>query len=209
MSHVRAHVQNVIGDQRGTPRFVLLIRAAKLVTSGGEYLCIVRDVSETGLKVRTFCPLPRDAQMVLELPNGDTYSVRKIWENCDNAGFRFTGDVDLVTLLGDNTDRKKRPVRLKLALPATLHTLHGARDVLFRDISQQGGCIECFTRLAVDEQVRLESPQLPPIICKVRWRREHLYGLVFDQTFQFDQLARLMASAQQRLGSSLIDRARR
>lgn len=199
MSHVRAHVQNAIGDQRGTPRFALLIRAAKLVTSGGEYLCIVRDVSETGLKVRTFCPLPREAQMVLGLPNGDTYSVRKIWENGDNAGFRFTGDVDLVTLLGDSTDRKRRPVRLKLALPAKLHTQDGVHNVVFRDISQQGGCIECLARLAVDERARLENPQLPPIICRVRWRREPLYGLVFDQTFQFDQLARLTASVQQRL----------
>ena len=39
-------------DQRAAPRFTLLIRAAKLVSAQGEFVCVIRDVSETGVSVR-------------------------------------------------------------------------------------------------------------------------------------------------------------
>jgi hypothetical protein len=38
--------------------------------------------------------------------------------------------------------------------------------------------------------------QLPAILAKVRWRREPRYGLLFDQTFQFEELAALMERLQ-------------
>ena len=45
-------------EQRTAPRFTLLIRTAKLLSSSGEYLCVIRDVSSEGIKVRTFHQLP-------------------------------------------------------------------------------------------------------------------------------------------------------
>jgi len=37
-------------ELRAAPRFTLLIRAAKLIADGREFLCIIRDASATGLK---------------------------------------------------------------------------------------------------------------------------------------------------------------
>ena len=45
---------------RGAQRFTLLIRTAKLVCESGEYLCVIRDVSSTGVRLRLFHDLPAD-----------------------------------------------------------------------------------------------------------------------------------------------------
>ncbi|MGZ3197848.1 MAG: hypothetical protein ACXWI1_12310, partial [Croceibacterium sp.] len=56
--------------------------------------------------------------------------------------------------------------------------------------------VECETRLAIDQRLRLSSKVLPEIVTKVRWRNGQHYGLVFDNTFQFADLARIAALAQ-------------
>ena len=38
-------------EQRAAPRFISLIRAAKLVCGQGEFVCVIRDVSATGVSV--------------------------------------------------------------------------------------------------------------------------------------------------------------
>ena len=63
-----AHDRDWIYDEfRTEPRISLMLRAAKLAGSKGEFLCILRDVSATGLKARLFHPLPSDSPFTIEL----------------------------------------------------------------------------------------------------------------------------------------------
>ena len=184
-------------EQRAAPRFTLLIRTAKLIGRSGEYLCVVRDVSSEGLKARLFHPLPRGEALAIELASGERHPIERIWEEGEITGFRFMAPVALERLLADAPDgRKKRSVRLRLALPA-LVVAHGRRlDASFRDISQHGAAIACDEYLAMDERVRVDCDWLPPLDARVRWRRRPHYGLIFEQTFRFDELARLIAPLQ-------------
>jgi len=59
-------------ELRGSPRFTLLLRVAKLVVDDREQICVIRDASATGLKVKIFAPLPQHAELAVELANGDT-----------------------------------------------------------------------------------------------------------------------------------------
>jgi hypothetical protein len=81
-------------------------------------------------------------------------------------------------------------------MPATLAGLTGRFDATIKNISLQGAQIECAARLAIDQRLRLSSRILPEIVTKVRWRNGHFYGLIFDNTFQFADLARIAAFAQ-------------
>ena len=65
-------------EQRGAQRFTLLIRAAKLVTSKGEFICVIRDVSTTGVSVKLFHQVPDEDEMALELQSGDLYKINSI-----------------------------------------------------------------------------------------------------------------------------------
>lgn len=177
-------------DLRAAPRVSLLIRPAKLIAPSGEYLCVLRDASATGVKVRCFHPLPSQG-MVLELGNGDRYEVDRMWEQGDHAGLRFRQPVPLEYLIKETGPYRRRPVRLRLTLPALLVAGRDVFRAMIQDLSQQGARLECAEPLALDRRFRLEIPGVTPIVAKVRWRRPPAAGLVFEETFRLEDFARL------------------
>jgi hypothetical protein len=183
-------------EQRAARRYTPLIRAAKIVAESGEFLCVVSDISTTGVSVRLFHPLPRQQALRLEMPNGDQLAIKAVWVHDGRAGFRFADEVDLARVLSGHSKWPKRPIRLNLDMPVTLSGLTGRFEATIRNISLQGAQIECDGRLAIDQRLRLSGKALPEIVTKVRWRKGSHYGLVFDTTFQFADLARIVASAQ-------------
>ena len=184
-------------DQRRDPRFTLLIRAAKILSPCGEYMCILRDASVSGVRAQIFHPLPAGRRFVLEMPNGERHRVETVWERESHAGFRFEGRVELERLIGDPGPFPKRPVRLAVQMPALLSHAGQSSAAVIRNLSQSGARIDCQTHLAVDQKLRLEAEQLTAIQACVRWRKNTEYGVVFDRTFRFDELACLVARLQQ------------
>lgn len=194
-------------DLRAAPRFALLIRAAKLIVDGREYLCILRDASATGVKIRLFTPIPEHSRLAIELGNGDRHDARLVWTTHDHAGLQFLEEVDVQRLINERGGaHPRRQVRLRVVLDAVLHAGGESSHVRFHDISQQGACIECEKWLAMNELVRLDTGVMPSLYAKVRWRDHPRYGLVFEQTFKLDELARISAPLQ--LGQALAQAAR-
>ncbi len=184
-------------EQRVAPRYTLLIRAAKLVCEAGEFLCVIRDVSESGISVRIFHPLPDCPYMRVELQNGDRHQMEMVWQEEDRAGFRFLETADIARIIASPSRFAKRAIRLNLAAPATVTTLDGRREeVEFVDLSQQGAKITCSSRFAIDERVKIAAPGLPETHAKVRWRKEGSCGLIFENTYQYGDLARIAAQLQ-------------
>lgn len=176
-------------EKRETQRFVLLLRPAKIIARSGEYVCILRDVASKGMRLKLFHPLPADPYMVLELGNGDRYEVEKIWEREDQAGFSFRHPAELKHLLEERSRFRKRPLRLRMDVPARFTVGGKAWPARLGSLSQQGGGIECESLVAIDQRGTLEIPGVPPIETKVRWRRGGAIGLVFEKTFRLDELA--------------------
>jgi len=187
-------------DQRAAPRFTLLIRAAKLVSAQGEFVCVIRDVSETGVSVRLFHALPSCKDFALHMPAGATYEVSCVWQRENEAGFTFAHSVQVGQLVNESSDYPKRGLRLGLCFPVLVHTLSGSFDAVVENLSQQGARITCDQLLAIDQNVRIAAPGLTgktgEVRAKVRWRRERQYGVVFDDTFTLGEFARLAAQLQ-------------
>ncbi len=183
-------------EARVAPRFTLLLRAAKLISPMGEFLCVIRDVSSTGLSVRNFHALPPGGPVRLQLQSGECHAIEKVWERDGAAGFRFTDEIDIAKFLNEKGRYPKRPVRLKLRFPVMTAHRGQVSVAQILDISQQGARITCRSRLAIDQILRLEAECLPLIQAKVRWRRGDEYGLVFEDIFQFAALAKLAALLQ-------------
>lgn len=182
-------------EARAVPRStLLLIRPAKLIADDREFLCVVRDVSATGLKVRLFASLPAHGQLVVEFDTGERQALQLVWQEGEQAGCRFVDDVDVDRLIASHLgDYPRRQPRLNIALEAVVCTAGLRTPVVLRDISQRGASIECNGWLMIDELVRLECAALPTLHAKVRWRRPPRYGLVFEQTFQLPDLAKACA----------------
>ena len=188
-------------DQRSAARFTLLIRAAKLTTADAEYLCVVRDASETGVRVRLFHPLPPDVELTLEMPNGDRHPLERVWEDEDKAGFRFCEPVEIGRIVETRSPFPKRPLRVRLDVPCQL--VLGDRRVrgTIVNLSQQGALVRTQEHLSLIQRIRIEAEGLPEIGARVRWRRNEHYGLSFEDMFQFAELAALAFDLQRHAAS--------
>ncbi len=183
-------------EQRGAQRYTSLIRSAKLVTLQGEFVCVIRDVSATGIGIRTFHQIPISPENVLQLQNGELYELLPVRANGRDASFTFPQPIDVQHLIQESWHFPKRPLRLNLELPLKLSTLSGRAEAVTENLSQQGACVTCDSLFAIDQPVRVEGKAMPEIRAKVRWRKGHRYGLVFDNTFSLPQFAQLAAQVQ-------------
>jgi len=185
-------------SERRDARRVKLVRTGKLIADGREFLCIVRDVSAAGVTVQMFHALPVHRDLAIEFDSGDRHALRMVRQDGDKTGCAFVTPIDCERLLAvqDGT-RPRRQMRVNLEFPATLCTNGLRTPVTLRDVSQRGASIECNGWLMIDELVRIECASLPTVYAKVRWRRPPRYGLVFEQTFRIDDLARACAHLQQ------------
>jgi len=183
-------------DARAAPRFTLFIRPAKIVCSQGEFVCVIRDVSSSGVSIRLFHELPGCPDLALELQGGQCYDIKRVWQRDGEAGFEFAKPIDVNALIV-NADRfPKRGLRLQVQFPVTVATLTQESEALVENISQQGARIHCDTLFAIDQAIRLGGEALRPVRAKVRWRRDNNYGVVFDDTFSLAEFAELAASIQ-------------
>jgi hypothetical protein len=187
-------------EQRRAPRVTLLIRAAKLVSTQGEFVCVIRDVSETGVSVRLFHALPTCTDFELHMPAGAAYPVAPVWQRDNEAGFAFAEPVEVAQLVNEASEYPKRGLRLAVCFPVTLSTLKGSCEGVVENLSQQGARVTCDALLAIDQSLRISAPGLAgetrDVRAKVRWRRDRNYGVVFDDTFTLGDFARLAARLQ-------------
>ena len=183
-------------ELRAAPRVTLLIRPAKLVTAEGQFVCVIRDVSATGVSVRLFHPLPAGDSALLETETGMRVAMRRVWVRDSKAGFQFDQDIDVAALVNEIGNFRKRKLRVDIELPVTLAFLGQNHPAVIRNLSQQGALIEADVRLTLAQMIRLKSDYLPEIRAKVRWRRDSRYGLVFEDTFALGDFAQLAALLQ-------------
>lgn len=183
-------------DQRAAKRYTSLIRAAKLVSAHGEFVCVIRDVSSTGISLRMFHDVPSDQTMGLELQNGDAFELRKVRSTGREASFTFEHEVEVERLIREAWNYPKRQLRLNLTIPLSIATLTGKSEAVTSNLSQQGASIECDTRFALDQTVRIQGKHMPEVRAKVRWRKDNCYGVVFDNTFTLGEFALLAARTQ-------------
>lgn len=183
-------------DLRAAPRFSLLIRSAKLVYETGEYICIVRDVSASGVRLRHFHLLPAEPRVTLELATGETFDIERVWESDDHAGFRFVDPIDVHRFIAEAGPYPKRPLRLRLEFPTRITTDAEPFQATIRDLSREGARIDTDERLAIGQKVKVEAKGLPTLTAIVCWRQIPAYGLAFQQSFTFEELAKLAGRLQ-------------
>jgi hypothetical protein len=179
------------GDQRKAKRFVLLIRSAKLVCDSGEFLCIVRDVSQSGAKLRLFHPIPSGEHCELELATGERFALEHRWNRDGQFGFRFHSPIDVPRFIAEAGPYPRRPVRLRITAPGCVVVQGSAIEAQLCDLSRHGARIETAQPLAIGQKLKLRVAGLPTIEAAVCWRDAPAYGLVFPRGFTFEELARL------------------
>lgn len=134
--------------------------------------------------------------MTIELQTGETHAIEEIWRRGHDVGFRFLCAVQVHDLIAEAGNFPKRQLRLAIRLPITIASRLQLHPAALSNLSQQAARLECDSLFAIDQPLRLSCERLPELVARVRWRREGLYGVVFDNTFSLRQLALFAASLQ-------------
>lgn len=177
-------------DQRGAQRYSLMLRAAKVMTPEGEWVCNVREVSATGLRLRFFHDLPEDRYLLIELANGDRYPIEVVWREDDMLGGRFGEAIDVSQFMAEPSPFPRRQLRVNLRCGALITAAGRDFRAQLLDISQQGARVDIGSQLDQLQTVRMEVPGLPLRFGQVRWRDGFSHGLFFDQPMRLDEFAR-------------------
>ena len=182
-------------DRRTTPRFAVRSQTAKLIGEDQECLCVIRNASVDGVKVGHFGFLPDGDAFEFELSNGEVFPVEVVWRNDEGAGLKFPSEVDLERLakLGNDEDSRQH-LRFDTALEGQVANGMTRHRVSIRNVSQQGVCLECGSELAKGSELTVELDDGRSIKANVRWHMSKIYGLMFDDLLELDQLAAIIAS---------------
>jgi len=175
-------------------RNTMLLRTAKLIADGAEHLCILRNLSRKGATLRLFHPRPTAVRYELEAPSGIRYPLQPGWSEGTLEAFNFLTDEGLLTLGDDlRVNDARHEIRLRRQVAGVLHVDRETIDISLVDLSQHGACIECSRQLKLLELIRLKIDELPEIFAKVLWRHRNRYGLIFEQSYRFEELAKRFA----------------
>lgn len=185
-------------EERAAPRFTLLIRTAKLVVEGRQHLCVIRDVSTTGASVRTFHSLPESTKLEIHLDTGQKLPVEKVWQKEGEAGFQFFDPIEVKDVVRGISAYPRRDLRFEIEQDVCLHYRGQKSVALLKNLSRQGGLIECPDPLALAQSIKIEGKGIPDVEARVRWRKNGHYGLAFDTTFSLANLALLIRDLHKR-----------
>lgn len=182
--------------QRQSHRASLMLRRAKLVCQSGEYLCLIRDVSEKGIGLGFLHDVPPEPRTLLQLANGMTYPVERVWAQSRQAGYRFGCTVTLEEFLREESPHPARPLRLNVEGEARIQDGRAAMQARLVDLSCEGAKVVSEDDVRARGLISFELPGMSPRLAQVRWNEGGHYGLQFQHPLESEELAHCAMSLQ-------------
>ncbi|MDJ0978322.1 MAG: PilZ domain-containing protein [Erythrobacter sp.] len=180
-------------ETRSVRRSSLLLRSAKIVCQTGEYVCLVRDVSDEGVTLGFLHESPPEARLILALGNGLTYPIERCWEAESQAGYRFAGPIALDEFLHERAPFRLRPIRLTIPASVRVTDDRASHTARLIDISTHGAKFECEAPLERGHLIGFQLPGMGPLRGEVVWREAGesatRHGLQFESPLPLRELA--------------------
>jgi hypothetical protein len=179
-------------ENRPDERILPLLPVAKLVSDEWKDLCRIRNISAGGLMAETTRRHTSGDTVIVELANGQKIGGTLVWTRDTAVGVKFDQSIDLREILANRRPRigfRPRPARLEITCGATIQIKGLYYKVEVKDISLGGIKIHLHERECVGKDVLVTVESLRPIKGSVRWQRDGMTGIVFDQPLTFEELA--------------------
>ena len=187
-------------QRRQDVRQITIRRVAKLRTPLREELCLVRNISPQGLMAHVYSRLNIGDRVTAEFSSGQVVEGRIVWQRDDRAGMQFDQRVDTASVLGAAPDaaarHPPRALRVELDIDARIRVGTSHRPVMLRNISQSGARIQSVEPCDAGQKLVLKVDGLPPLAGRVRWQRDGLAGIAFNEPMAFDMLAQWVPMVQ-------------
>lgn len=201
-------------ERRAAGRGRPVLRIAKIVCATGEYPCILRDVSTTGAGLSFHGDVPPDARAILQLPDGLTFPIERVWSEADRAGYRFAVPVEEEDFIARGAEFGQRPLRLSIRAAASIVDGTRTQRAQLLDLSAQGAKLEFApphgaASYGTGRVVSLALAGRDPRLAEVRWRDDATLGLRFLEPLTGAELGALALALQPFAGADGEDAATR
>ena len=181
-------------DRRRDVRHLTILRVGSVLVDDRRELCLVRNISAGGLMAMVYSPFEPGQAVSVELKTNQQIPGTVTWRRDSTIGVAFDEKIDVAEVLHNPATLENgwRP-RMPRVLVDRLATLRaGARTywVSARDISQGGVRLEADQPLDIGGETVVTLENLRPIPGVVRWRRDNVVGISFNQVIPFHELSR-------------------
>lgn len=180
-------------ERRAQKRHIALLRVGLLHADGTGDLCVVKNVSASGLSARVYRELAIGEQVQIEFRSGELLNGSVVWARNWDIGIAFSEPIDLDSLLASRwvtePDRRRNLPRVELSCRGRLSRGVESHGILLQDISQGGARVQVGKPVEPGNVV-LSLPDLPPVAGVVRWANSTLAGISFNECISFETLAR-------------------
>jgi len=177
-------------EAREDHRYRTVLQAARLICETAQSLCVVRDISQSGMKARVFGTVITNERVCVEFKGGRTAFATTKWVEDRLAGFEFDEAVDLTTIFAAaRPGFAFRSPRLEVAAFATMCVGRSRLSLPIADISVSGIRLfggEYFMR---NEDVGIDIDGLEKREGTVLWKRHGHIGVVFEQQLSLEALS--------------------
>jgi hypothetical protein len=175
-------------------RQTAVFQVAKLKTDRLEELCVLRDVSPSGLKAEVYYPLEIGESVRVTLRTEHAMVGRVVWVRDQLVGIDFDTQVPVLAMLAHCSVDERiggiRPPRIETLFTTRVRMDCRELELEVRNVSQQG------MKVAVPEPVAPGTPcevllgALGWHWATVRWHRDCEVGIQLDHSLNYDDFAR-------------------
>jgi len=176
-------------DRREDERHMTLFRVGTLVIGDRRDLCLIKNISAGGLKLRRYCQLHVGQRVAVELKTGQPIAGSVSWVGDSQAGVAFDQPIDVLAILASD-DEGPRPRMPRIETQAAVYVRHGAQTWRLQccDISQGGVKLVATTPLASGADVVVTLPGMSPQPGVVRWSAGSHAGISFNRPLPLSDL---------------------
>lgn len=191
-------------ERRGEKRHLALLRVALLHSGGCKDLCVVKNISASGLAVRVYRDLASGAKVQVEFRSGEMLEGSVVWKRGEDVGLAFPSTIDVETVLASTwtiqAGRRRNLPRIEIECDGRLKRGTEIHQVELQDISQGGARVRV-EGLVDPGGVILTLPGLTPMPGVVRWASDKLAGISFNECLSFEVLARWIQARRDEAGA--------
>ena len=176
-------------DRRDDKRHLTLFRVGAMTVDGRRELCLIKNISAGGMKIRPYCELKIGNDITIELKTGMTVPGHVAWVEAGNAGVEFEHPVDVIDILSaSNEGPRPRMPRIEIDCHAAVR--EGAQTYRMRviDVSQGGVKLESDTILPRGVDLIVTLPNFTPQPAVLRWCEDGFIGVTFNRLLSLGEL---------------------
>jgi hypothetical protein len=176
-------------ERRDGKRHLTLFRVGAMTINGRRELCLIKNISAGGMKIRPYCELLTGSNLIIELKTGMAVDGRVAWIEGGDAGVEFVQAIDVIDVLSKSPcGPRQRMPRIEIDCVAMVRD--GAKINRMRVVDVSQGGIKLESAVGVDRGTDLvvTLPGMTPQPGVARWCEDGYIGVTFNRLLSLAEL---------------------